>query len=113
MRRLVPPAVALALALAATAAAAGEVASVGPTFSRGECRRMTRQIAHYAEVADRARERGNESWEEHTLQHIARLSERRARLCPEFRERPAGEQLAKMLRDAARIAAKLFMMGMI
>lgn len=113
MRRLVPIAVALALAAPAGTAGAGDVAVSEPTVSRGECRRMTRQIAHYADVADRARERGNELWEENTIQHIARLSERRARLCPEYRPRPAGEQLAKMLRDAAKIAAKLFTMGMI
>ncbi len=79
----------------------------------GECRRMTRQIAHYAEVADRARDRDNELWEEATLQQIGRLTERRARLCPEYAKKDAGEEVVKALRTAARIAAKLFLMGLI
>jgi hypothetical protein len=112
MRRLVLLAVALSIALPAARGGAGEV-QTGPELSRGECRRLTRQIAHFADVADRARERENERWEERTIQHIARLSERRAELCPEYRPKPAGEQLAKMLRDAAKIAAKLFMWGLI
>jgi hypothetical protein len=113
MRRFVLLAVALSLVLPVAPAAAGEAAPQGPTFSRGECRRLTRQIARYADTADRARERGNAAWEENTIEHIGRLSERRARLCPEYRPRPAGEQLAKMLKDAAKIAVTLFTMGLI
>jgi hypothetical protein len=110
MRRIL--AIALLLAVAAPGIAAAEV-QTQPRLSRGECKRLTRQIAHYAEVADRARERDNELWEEHTIQHIGRLSERRAYLCPEYRGKTYGEQLAKLLKDAAKIAAKLFMMGLI
>jgi hypothetical protein len=80
----------------------------------GECKRITRQIAHYAEVADMAKERGNESWQEGTLDQIGRLSERRAQLCPAiYAEKPIGQELAKILKGAAKIAMKLFTMGMI
>lgn len=80
----------------------------------GECNRITRQIARYADVAQLARDRGDDRWEEHTIQHIGRLSERRARLCPAiYAEKPIGHELAKILRDAGKIALKLFRMGLI
>ncbi|MEB2345077.1 MAG: hypothetical protein OZ948_10060 [Deltaproteobacteria bacterium] len=81
-----------------------------------DCRRLTRQIAHYADVADMARDRDDDLWEEHTLEHISRLSDRRARLCPQYADKPAGEDLRKMLallRDAAKIAAKLYTWGLL
>ena len=80
---------------------------------RGECRRMTRQIAHYANVVDLARERGNERWEEATLQHIGRLTERRQYLCPKYADNKAGEELIKLLRLAGKVALKMFTMGLI
>jgi len=80
----------------------------------GECKRITRQIAHYAEVADMAKDRGDANWEEGTLDHIARLSERRAQLCPTlYAQKPIGQELAKILKGAAKIAMKLFTMGLI
>ena len=109
MRRIILFALLLLFALPATADAQPQQASV----SRGECARMTRQIAHYATVVDRARERDNEMWEEHTLKHIGRISDRRKELCPEYRERPAGEQLLKMMKTAAKIATKLYTWGLL
>ena len=109
MRRAILFALLLLFAMPAAAGAQQQQASV----SRGECAKMTRQIEHYATVADRARERKNVKWEEHTLQHIGRISDRRARLCPEYRERPAGEELLKMLKTAARIATKLYTWGLL
>lgn len=80
----------------------------------GECKRITRQIHRYAEVADLAQERGDEAWRESTLDHIGRLAERRAQLCPTiYAQKPIGEELSKMLKGAAKIALKLFTMGMI
>jgi hypothetical protein len=80
----------------------------------GECKRITRQIRRYAEQADMARARGDENWEQGTLDHIARLSTRRAQLCPTlYAQKPIGEELSKMLKGAAKIALKLFTMGMI
>lgn len=80
----------------------------------GECKRITRQIARYAETADLARERGDEHWEQGTLDHIARLSTRRAQLCPTlYAQKPIGEELSKILKGAAKIALKLFTMGLI
>jgi hypothetical protein len=80
----------------------------------GECKRLTRQIAHYAEVADMAKERGNDNWHEGTIDQIGRLSERRSRLCPTlYAQKPIGQELAKILKGAAKIAMKLFTMGVI
>lgn len=108
MRRIILLALMLLFAVPATAEAQQQA-----SVSRGECAKMTRQIAHYATVVDRARDRNATQWEEQTLRHIGRLSERRARLCPEYRERPAGEQLLKMLKTAARIASKLYTWGLL
>ncbi len=108
MRRIILLALMLLFAVPATAEAQQQA-----RVSRGECAKMTRQIAHYATVVDRARDRNADMWEEHTLRHIGRLSERRARLCPEYRERPAGEQLLKMLKTAAKIATKLYTWGLL
>jgi len=81
---------------------------------RGECRRMTRQIAYYAQVVDMARERDNEAWEEATLQHIGRLTTRRAYLCPqEYADKKYGEALLKLLRLAGKVALKMFTWGLI
>ena len=80
----------------------------------GECKRITRQISHYADVADMARDRGDDKWEQGTLDEIGRLSERRAQLCPTlYAQKPIGQELAKILKGAAKIAAKLFTMGLI
>ncbi len=80
----------------------------------GECKRITRQIAHYAEVADMAKDRGNDNWYAGTVDQIGRLSERRSQLCPtQYVDKPIGEELKKILKGAAKIAMKLFTMGMI
>ncbi len=94
-----------------------ETFSVPPSMvgrHNGECKRISRQIARYAETVDMARDRGNEKWEDATLDHIGRLSERRAQLCPTlYAEKPIGQELAKILKGAAKIAMKLFTMGML
>jgi hypothetical protein len=80
----------------------------------GECKRLTRMIHHYADVADMAKERGDDAWREGMIDHIAHLTERRAQLCPTlYAQKPIGPELAKMLKGAAQIALKLFTMGVI
>lgn len=115
MRRLLALVCLLLLVPLALPAAADQNPSIGH-YPHTDCRRLTRQIARYADVADMARERHDDLWREHTLDHISRLSERRARLCPQYAEKPAGEELRKMLvmlRDAAKIAAKLYTWGLL
>ena len=108
MRWFFPIAAAL-LALAPLRASAEEA----PRLPHTECQRLTRQMAHFADVADLARERGNELWENASLDHIARLSERRYQLCPEYRGMSYGEQLRQLLKLAAKVALKLYTMGLI
>lgn len=87
---------------------------------RRECHRLTSQIARYEGDVERAKERGNELWEEATLQQIERLSTRRAKRCPEYAEaenaaRRAAmkmRQFGQMLGSAAKAAAKYFTSGM-
>ena len=50
----------------------------------GHCSRLTRQVSHFQDVADRARERDDELWLASTAAHIERLRDRRSRLCPEY-----------------------------
>jgi hypothetical protein len=115
MRRLLVLVCLLLLAPLALPAAADPLPP-SAHYPHKDCRRLTRQIARYADVADMARQRSDDLWEEHTLAHISRLSERRAKLCPQYAEKPAGEELRKMLamlRDAAKIAAKLYTWGLL
>jgi len=109
MRRILASLLLLALVVPAVAHADPN----GPQVPRRECKRLTRQIAHYADVADMARSRDDDLWEQATMQHIAQLSDRRAKLCPQYAKRPAGEELVKFLKNAAKIAATLFAWGLI
>ena len=80
---------------------------------RRECHRLTNQIARYEGDVERARERGNELWENATLQHIERLSERRVSRCPEYAKNndAALRRFGRMLGVAAQLAARYFTMG--
>jgi hypothetical protein len=80
---------------------------------RRECHRLTSQIARYAADVERARERGNELWEKSTLEHIERLSQRRASRCPQYAKDPnaALRRMGRMLGTAAKLAASYFTMG--
>ena len=74
---------------------------------RRECHRLTSQIARYEGDVELARERGNELWENATLEHIERLSERRARRCSQYvKDDGAGlRRFGQMLGKAAKLAA--------
>lgn len=84
-----------------------------------ECRRITNQIGRYEGVVKMAQERDNQLWEDATRDHIGRLEERRAKLCPQFKaELDARKQAAQAQRDteelmkaAAKIAARYFTFG--
>jgi hypothetical protein len=84
-----------------------------PEPHRRECHRLTSQIARYEGDVERARERGNELWENATLAHIERLSQRRASRCPQYAEDKgaAMREFARMLGTAAKLAARYFTMG--
>ena len=77
------------------------------------CQTLTKQIAHYEEVAARAEERENELWEQATEQQIERLEARRFARCPEYRDDGGLQAFLNFLVTAGRVAATLFTMGWI
>ena len=75
-----------------------------------DCRRLTRQIEHFEGVVEMAQERDNELWEAETRRHIERLEQRRADRCPEYAKDDSGaREFARMVKNAAKIAASYFM----
>lgn len=83
--------------------------------NKAECRRITRQVAHFVNVAEMADSRGDHLWLQHTLSHIDRLKERRVRLCPEWEEPNWAEiyarEFAKLLKKAGRVALTYLTFG--
>jgi len=75
---------------------------------KSQCRRLTRQIGNFEDVAERAADRGNRLWLNSTLQHIERLSERRVRLCPEYAEPDYLAIYAAWAADIFKKAARAF-----
>lgn len=89
--------------------------------NKQQCRRMTKQIAHYeGTVLKMANDRGNQLWANATSQQIVRLKHQRADRCPEWakergRLQRAAENAAKMkmmMALAAKGAMKYFSGGM-
>ena len=105
---------ALALALAVSACfVAGSAAAGSNTM---QCRTLTKQIAHFETVVDRARERDDELWEQGTLKHIDDLATRRARLCPKYARRDNAakrfaQETGRLLKVAGKAAVRYFTFG--
>ena len=84
-----------------------------------DCRRMTRQIAHYEGVADVAKQRDNEMWRTATIAHVERLQVRRAKMCPQYvaelQEKNAAIRAARatkaFMKMAGKAALRYFTMG--
>jgi hypothetical protein len=83
--------------------------------NKAECRRITRQVAHFVNVAEMADSRGDHLWLASTLSHIDRLKERRVRLCPEYEEPNWAEiyarQMAELVKKAGRVALTYLTFG--
>ena len=79
---------------------------------RGECRRLTRQIARYERDVRWADQRDDERWEDASQDRAEQLSTRRADLCPQFRRRNPLAQAADFIAAAAKAAAPYFIPGM-
>ena len=88
---------------------------------RQDCRRMTKQIAHYeGTVLKMAKDRGNKAWEQSTSDHVDRLKNRRADRCPEYAEqrkllaraKKQADDMKKLMAAAAKGAAKYFSGGL-
>jgi len=98
---LLPVSIALVFSLAAPAALARP-------SNKAECRRITRQIDHFREVASMAAQRGDEMWFDGTVDHIRRLAERRVRLCPEYEEPNYAAIYAQWTKEMIKRAAEAF-----
>ena len=86
--------------------------SASPALARqnmAECRRMTRQIDHYTDVAEMAAQRGDEAWFDGTVDHIRRLGGRRVRLCPEYKEPNYAAIYTKWAKEVVKRAAQAFL----
>ena len=79
---------------------------------RAQCVKLTQQIARYERDAGWAGERGNDLWEQSSLNQAERLSTRRARLCPEFADPNYAAQFMAVLDVAARTATRWFLSGL-
>ncbi len=87
--------------------------SASPAHARqsnmSECRRMTRPIDHFTDVAEMAAQRGDEAWFDGTVDHIRRLGERRVRLCPEYKEPNYAAIYTKWAKEVVKRAAQAFL----
>jgi hypothetical protein len=106
VRSLRPLGVALAIVLIAA-----PILAANPPH-RGECKRLTRQMARYDRDAGWAREQGNELWEDASRERVKQLAARRAELCPQYRRRNPFAQLGNLIANAARVAAPYLIPGL-
>jgi hypothetical protein len=74
--------------------------------NRGECKRMTRQIARYERDAKWADQRGNEMWEDASKDRAKQLTSRRDGMCPQYKKPNPIAQAAAKAADAIATAAK-------
>lgn len=90
--------------------------SAGPLLAanaphRGECKRLTRQIARYERDGRMADQRDDQLWEDASKNRAEQLSVRRADLCPQYRKRNPLAQAADFIAEAAKAAAPYFIPG--
>ena len=81
------------------------------TPHRGECRRLTRQIARYERDVRWADRRDAELWEDASKDRAQQLATRRADLCPQYRRRNPLAEAADFIAAAAKAAAPYFIPG--
>ncbi len=96
----------LAILVLATMLLTPALASAQQKPHRRECIKLTQQIARYERDARWANDRGNDLWEDASLAKMDSLADRRARLCPEFREQNPFRDLAIVVAKAAELALK-------
>ena len=68
-----------------------------------ECGRLTRQIEHYEDMADRAEALGNPMWEDGMRAHIDRLNARRSATCRDYDD--SAEKAMQLFNALVKIAA--------
>ena len=73
---------------------------------RGQCLRLTRQMARYARDVGWAQDRGNELWAQASAAQYQRLLQRRNRLCPQMKPPNPFAEFAQLMGRALQLAAK-------
>jgi hypothetical protein len=82
------------------------------TPHRGDCRKLTRQIARYERDAKWADQRGNALWEDASRDRAKALTARRDDLCPQYKKPNPLAQAADLIAAAAKAAAPYFIPGL-
>jgi hypothetical protein len=82
------------------------------TPHRGDCRKMTRQIARYERDAKWADQRGNALWEDSSKDRAKALTARRNDMCPQYKKPNPLAQVADLVAAAAKAAAPYFLPGL-
>ena len=80
--------------------------------NRGECKRMTRQIARYERDAKWADQRGNELWEDASKDRVKELKERREDRCAQYKKKNPLVAFANLVANAAKVAAPYVIPGL-
>ena len=79
---------------------------------RNQCYSLTRQIDRYTDMLERAQRLDNEMWVERTGDHVGRLVQKRAALCPEYaKDDSTMRAFAALMRLGARAALAYFTFG--
>ena len=82
--------------------------------NRGECKRMTRQIARYERDARWADQRDNERWEDSSEERVAELKARREKRCAPYKKKSTNPLVAAadFVAEAAKAAAPYVIPGL-
>jgi len=87
------------------------MASVASPY-QNQCYALTRQIDRYTVMLERAQKLDNEMWVERTGDHVGRLVQKRASLCPEYaKDDSTMRAFAALVKLGARAALAYFTFG--
>ncbi len=79
---------------------------------RNQCYSLTRQIDRYTDMLERAQRLDNEMWVERTGDHVGRLVQKRAALCPEYaKDDSTMRAFRALVKLGARAALAYFTFG--
>ncbi len=108
--RLLVSSLSIALTSAGLWARPARAESPTPSVAARECRRIARQMIHFAQVQEMARERGNALWAASTGKHLAQLEARWDAGCDRTDEAWAAV-FARALKAAGSAALRYFTFG--
>ena len=80
--------------------------------NRGECKRMTRQIARYERDAKWANQRGDALWEDASRGRVKDLKARREDRCAQYKKKNPLVAFANLVANAAKAAAPYVIPGL-